>query len=149
MRELSVGDGKSNPFKLFARRAQLVITGLMHISILLLPKPLEDLPSHKAPAAAGGPANGCTSGGAGGKVGGGAVTAGAAAANHGTSSSGTACPAPHTVLAEMQAAGSFPADGSDLESWDRVRLAPRPCYGLAILLAPGSTRRNELYGGQK
>lgn len=31
MRELSVGDGKTNPFKLFARRAQLVITGLVHI----------------------------------------------------------------------------------------------------------------------
>ena len=118
MRELSVGDGKSNPFKLFARRAQLVITGLMHISILLLPKPADDaaLPSHKAGAPGGGaPINGGKAGGTSGAGG------GAAGANGG--SKGGGAPAPHAVLAEMQAAGTFPADGSDLQAWDRVSTA--------------------------
>ncbi|GAB4823699.1 hypothetical protein N2152v2_010745 [Parachlorella kessleri] len=115
MRELSVSDGKSNPFRLFARRAQLVITGLMHISILLLPKPQDEaLPSHKA--ALGG-SSGSKAGGAGssGAQAGGSSNSGAKA-----SAAGSAA-APHVLLAEMQASGSFPADSSDMEAWDRVQ----------------------------
>jgi hypothetical protein len=82
-------------FKSFVQRAQLVITGLIHVSILLLPRAS---PAPDAPAPAPGkPARKAAASAAG-------AAAAAAAAGEG--------PAP-----------GFPADGADLGAWQRVRSA--------------------------
>lgn len=106
-----------SPFKAFARRAQLVITGLVHISVLLLPRQPEDgcggggsASGAGSSAAAGGKAAGGGKGGAGGSGAGSSRAAGA-----GGSISGGSDPA-----AELAAAG-FPSDGSNFEEWQRVR----------------------------
>lgn len=116
----AAGEARANPFSLFARRATLVITGLVHISILLLPKSQSD------PGADPGAEDGGCSGSAAGPSGAGAS---------GSSSKGSAGPsfpagspsfpagspscAPDPA-AELRATG-FPADSSDLARWERVQ----------------------------
>jgi hypothetical protein len=84
------GDGGS-PFKAFARRAQMVITGLVHISVLLLPRQLDEA---------------------------GASSSSASKAAGGSSASGSTGSA--NAAAELAAAG-FPSDGSNFEDWQQVR----------------------------
>ena len=97
-----------NPFKAFARRAQLVITGLVHISVLLLPRQPEESCGGSG-GAAGGKGAGSSKGGAG------SAGAGSSRAGGASSSSGGAC----DPAAELAAAG-FPSDGSNYEEWQRV-----------------------------
>lgn len=92
-----------NAFRLFVQRAQLVVTGLMHISILLLPRAL---PSSSPP-----PAAAPSKPGRGGK----ASTAAAASSGNGAPSA-----AADGLPGEVPAPG-FPADGSDLAAWQQVR----------------------------
>ncbi|KAI3431605.1 hypothetical protein D9Q98_004655 [Chlorella vulgaris] len=84
------GDGGS-PFKAFARRAQMVITGLVHISVLLLPRQLDEA---------------------------GASSSSASKAAGGSSASGSTGSA--NAAAELAAAG-FPSDGSNFEDWQQVQ----------------------------
>lgn len=103
--------GGSNPFRAFARRAQLVITGLVHISVLLLPRQVEE-PGRGAGSAGSGSIGGSAAkGGAGGR-----------AVGAGSSRAAAAGDAAEDTAAELAAAG-FPADGSNLEEWQRVSAA--------------------------
>lgn len=115
--------GGSNPFKAFARRAQLVITGLVHISVLLLPRQMEE------------PGRGAGSGGAG-ASGGGSARGGASgrAAGAGSGRATAMGDAAEDTAAELAAAG-FPADGSNLEEWQRVSRgrATGGCFPPAVL----------------
>ena len=105
-----------NPFKAFARRAQLVITGLVHISVLLLPRQPEEGRGGGG-SGGGGASSSAACGGKGGGGGKGGVGAGSSRAAGGASGSsgGGSDPA-----AELAAAG-FPSDGSNFEEWQRVR----------------------------
>ena len=103
--ELSSGSvAGTNAFKLFVQRAQLVVAGLMHVSVLLLPR--------LTAAAAPKPSDG---GGGKHKRGGGGAGQPSAPPGSGAKSSsatGGASPAP-----------GFPADGSDLAAWERSNAA--------------------------
>lgn len=101
--------GGGNPFKAFARRAQLVITGLVHISVLLLPRQLEE--AGRGGSGAGAGSSGSSSGSSAKGGAGGRATGGGKAAAAGDAAEDTA--------AELAAAG-FPADGSNLDEWQRV-----------------------------
>ena len=117
LKELTAAELPGNPFSLFARRATLVITGLVHISILLLPKSAQDPEGATASAATHGPANGSTSSG-----GAGSSKAGGGAGGHcgAGSSSSVAGGAGGDPAAELRAAG-FPADSSDIRRWEQVQ----------------------------
>lgn len=108
------GAGGSNPFKAFARRAALVITGLVHISVLLLPRQHDtEGGGSSGGGSAGAPAAGKGSGGKGGGASGsGAGSSRGPAGGAGGGSGGD-------PAAELAAAG-FPSDGSNLEEWQRV-----------------------------
>ncbi|KAL4438694.1 hypothetical protein ABPG77_006298 [Micractinium sp. CCAP 211/92] len=101
--------GGSNPFKAFARRAQLVITGLVHISVLLLPRQMEESGRGAGSGGAGASGGGSARGGASGR-----------AAGAGSGRATAAGDAAEDTAAELAAAG-FPADGSNLEEWQRVQ----------------------------
>ena len=107
----TAGDAAS-PFKAFARRAQLVITGLVHISVLLLPRQHEEARGSGAPVG--------TAKGASAKNGaGGASGSGRPAASNGGDAD---------VAAELAAVG-FPSDGSNLDEWQRVGGIAGACKG--------------------
>ena len=113
------GAGGNNPFKAFARRAQLVITGLVHISVLLLPRQHDE--AGGSSGGGGGSAAGAgPSGSGGGKAGGsgrGAGGLGAGSSKAGAAGGGSGG---GDAATELAAAG-FPADGSNFEEWQRVR----------------------------
>ena len=123
----TAGDAAS-PFKAFARRAQLVITGLVHISVLLLPHQHDEAGSSSAAASA----KAGSSGGAKGSAG----SAGSSRAAG--SSTGNA-----DAAAELAAAG-FPSDGSNLEEWQRVRAAGCTAAWACLPVQPPAPSRAQL-----
>ena len=110
--------GGANPFRAFARRAALVITGLVHVSVLLLPR------QHDEGGSGGGGAGSSSGSGAAAQAPAGKAGKGGGAGASGASSSrgggGTGGGSGGDPAAELAAAG-FPSDGSNLEEWQRVR----------------------------
>eukprot|EP00887_Chlorella_sp_A99_P000529 scaffold17.g529.t1 len=111
LKELAGGDLRGNPFSMFARRATLVITGLVHISILLLPKSQTD----GAGGEPGSPPAATAAVGSSSRAGGAAAGGGSGGGGGPAAAGGTSDPA-----AELRAAG-FPADSSDLQRWEQVQ----------------------------
>lgn len=110
--ELASGDVKGNAFKLFIQRAQLVITGLMHISILLLPKHSEESSGNEPNPA---PTGSSSKSGRGGSTGASTSHPNGGASSSKSSGGGEA--------SSSTPAPGFPADGSDLEAWQTVQRA--------------------------